>query len=98
MKMYSIESSRRSRLNYQAAEAARKLAEFTRKDSMDTRVITALTSIFFPTTFAAVNKSCFCLFEVEVELADFRVCSALPYSTSVLETPIALFHTGFACM
>ncbi|KXL50075.1 hypothetical protein M433DRAFT_158347 [Acidomyces richmondensis BFW] len=51
--IYSMVSSRDSRLNYQAADAARKLAEFTRRDSTDMRVISAVTLIFLPATFAA---------------------------------------------
>lgn len=60
------------------------------------RVISAVTLIFLPATFAAVRKFRFLL--LKVELTDFRPCSAPLFSTSLLEIPTALCPTGFGCI
>jgi hypothetical protein len=64
--MYSLISQKESRLHIQSAEASRHIAEesrkiatLTRQDSIDMRIIAAVTLIFLPGTFTAVSVANF---------------------------------------
>jgi len=61
--MYSLINQRDSRLNMEAmeqsrqiADESRKIAHLTRRDSTDMRIIAVVTMLFLPGTFTAVSR------------------------------------------
>lgn len=61
--MYSLINQRDSRLNMEAmeqsrqiADESRKIAHLTRRDSTDMRIIAVVTMLFLPGTFTAVSS------------------------------------------
>jgi hypothetical protein len=103
--MYNLIIQRDSRLNMEAmeqsrqiADESRKIAHLTRRDSTDMRIIAVVTMLFLPGTFTAVRSSPFLRLQSRLWLT-FTI-KIRPYSRhhsliSTPKTPLPWYHGGY---